>query len=100
MATQANPANPANTSESESRHVCTPVTCPDDGGYYVSCKDGRQWWLMAGPYSTHAAALADVERALKIANDRDGRAWFMSWGTCHMKDTYREPGVLNKHKLI
>lgn len=81
-------------------HGCMPDTCPPDGGYYVSCRDGQDFWLMAGPYPTHLAALADVDKALQIADKCDGRAWFMSWGTAHMKDDYRKPGKLNELRLI
>jgi hypothetical protein len=80
-------------------HICTPEDCPPHGGYYVSCiDDSGNAFLMAGPYRTHGEALAAENKACKIASDIDGRAWFMAWGTCH-KDS-REPGVLNKHKLI
>jgi hypothetical protein len=80
-------------------HICTPEDCPPIGEYYVSCidDDGRVF-LMAGPYRTHGLALADERRVCLKASDVDGRAWFMAWGTCR-KDS-REPGVLNKFKLI
>ena len=81
-------------------HGCKPETCPPDGRYYVSCQDAGQFWIMAGPYQTHADALAHVDKALNIANEIDGRAWFMSWGTCHMKDDYTKPGKLNQLGLI
>jgi hypothetical protein len=58
---------------------------------------------MAGPYPTHAAALADVDRALRIADQHDGRAWFMSWGTARVVDDNYRPdlvGTLNKNKLL
>jgi hypothetical protein len=81
-------------------HVCTPETCPEPGIYYVTAKDGPQWWKMAGPYPTHEAALADVDRALRIASDNAPKAWFMNWGTARMKDGTTEPGNLNKAGLI
>jgi hypothetical protein len=81
-------------------HVCTPETCPEPGAYYVSAVDGPKWWKMAGPYSTHSEALQNVDRARKIANRYDGRAWYMGWGTVRMKDGCTEPGNLNKHNLI
>lgn len=80
-------------------HVCTPEDCPPNGGYYVSCiDDNGRVFLMAGPYRTHGAALADKNKACTIASDIDGRAWFMAWGTCHKDST--ELGVLNKHNLM
>lgn len=81
-------------------HVCTAESCPPTGGYYVSAVNGDSFYHMAGPYDTHAAALADVDRALKIASEREGRAWFMSWGTLRRKDDYRKPGTLNKYGLM
>ena len=81
-------------------HICNEQTCPAIGGYYVSCTDAGQVWLMAGPYQTHSEALADQDKALKIADSIDGRAWFMAWGTCRIKDGELKPGKLNQHKLI
>jgi hypothetical protein len=80
--------------------ACDAVHCPPTGGYYVTCVDGPQWWKMAGPYQTHAEALADVDRARDIANKIDGRAWFMGWGTAQVKEGATEPGRLNKLKLF
>jgi hypothetical protein len=79
-------------------HICTPEDCPPDGRYYVSCidDDGRSF-LMAGPYRTHGDALADERKACHIASGIDGRAWFMAWGTSHMREGELRQGVLNKH---
>jgi hypothetical protein len=55
---------------------------------------------MAGPYDTHQEALADVGKARNIANEHDGRAWFMGWGTIRDKDDKRTPGNLNKAGLM
>lgn len=81
-------------------HVCTPETCPEPANYYVTAVDGPSWWKMSGPYSTHSAALADVDKALKLTDkhDRSGRAWFMGWGTARLDST--EPGNLNKAGLM
>lgn len=80
-------------------HVCAPETCPDTGSYYVSCVDGNSWWVMAGPYDTHKAALADVNRVCGITTNHHGRAWFFSWGTVHLEG-HTEPGNLNKAGLL
>jgi hypothetical protein len=85
---------------SSQEHVCTAESCPEPGSYYVSCIDGASFYLMAGPYGTHALALADVDKALHIADARDGRAWFMAWGTVRLRDGSTEPGRLNKHNLL
>ena len=68
---------------------CTAETCPPNGAYYVSCTDAGNLWLMAGPYQTHAEALAHVDHALKIADSKDGRAWFMGWGTVNVAEKYK-----------
>ncbi len=81
-------------------HKCTEKTCPPTGGYYVSAIDAGTTYLMAGPYNTHEAALADVDKALRIADDIDGRAWFMGWGTIRMRNDYRIPGKLNELNLM
>lgn len=70
------------------------------GKYYVSAVDGPNYFLMAGPYSTHKAAQAHRGLALQIADKIDGRAWFMSWGIVHMADDCEKIGVLNKHGLV
>ena len=61
----------------------TPDTKP--GPYYVSCVDAGKVFLMAGPYDAHAQALADVDKACRIASDCDGRAWFAEWGTLRIE---------------
>jgi hypothetical protein len=62
--------------------------------------DNGNVFLMAGPYRTHGQALADENKACKIASDIDGRAWFMRWGTSRVREGELRAGVLNKHKLI
>lgn len=77
--------------------AANPDTRP--GPYFVSAIDGTKNYIMAGPYATHAEALAKVEPARNIANDHDGRAWFMAWGTCRIEGSDRV-GTLNKLGLI
>lgn len=83
-------------------HVCDSKTCPEPGKYYVTAVDGQLFWKMAGPYSSHSEALANVERARKITSekDRSGRSDFMGWGTARMSDDTSELGNLNKAGLI
>lgn len=69
------------------------------GPYFVSAIDGSEAYIMAGPYGTHAQALADVDRARQIADQHDRRAWFMAWGTCRIEGSDRV-GSLNQHGLI
>jgi hypothetical protein len=81
-------------------HVCTAVKCPPFARYYVSAIDAGKTHLMSGPYTTHAAALRDVEKALQIAHQHDGRAWFMAWGTIKMRYEHDQPGALNRCGLL
>lgn len=82
-------------------HMYTISPQPDDrpGPYYVSAIDGGRLHLMAGPYELHADALADVDRALAIAGEYDGRAYFAAWGTVRAPGQ-DEPGKLNRLNLI
>ena len=69
------------------------------GPYYVSAIDAGRTFLMAGPYELHGAALADVDRTLRIAYDHDVRAWFMAWGTVRVEGCQRQ-GRLNELGLM
>lgn len=85
--------------EKQTQHVCTLTDCPT-GKYFVTALDGDRLHYMAGPYPSHVLALADVDKALRIADKHDGRAWFMSWGTVRMIEETERIGTLNKHNLI
>ncbi len=65
----------------------TPDTAP--GPYFVSAIDHGKTYLMAGPYPTHAEALANVDKALNLAYAHDARAWFMAWGTVRIEGSRR-----------
>ena len=66
----------ANPQLGEWEHVCTSGECPI-GHYYVTAMDGPSWYYMAGPYATHAEALALVDKARDLADkhDRVGIEW-------------------------
>lgn len=52
--------------------------------YFVSCveTDGqRRKSLLAGPYGTHAEALAQVRKVTRMTNDADPRAAWYAFGT-------------------
>lgn len=71
---------------------------PDSGPgpYYVSARDGpTTFWLLAGPFATHAEALALVERTRQVACEDEPRAFWYSFGTCRMKDGTTKPGSAN-----
>ncbi len=67
-------------------HVCTTGECPT-GNYYVSAIDGPSYWLLAGPYLTHAEALALVDRVKALCHDNHPRSFFYSFGTCRSEAT-------------
>lgn len=67
--------------------------------FYVSVLDGPRHNLLAGPFDTHAEALAEVERVRAVALELDAKAHFYAFGTCSVGD-YSEPGFLNKHGFI
>ena len=85
-------------------HVCTPETCPTPGRYYVTAIDiaRASVFYMAGPYATHAEALANVRPALTLADKHDPRAWFMAWGTARFTDDSKPApvAVLVKHGIM
>lgn len=66
----------------------------DGAAFYVTCIDGARVGYLAGPYETHAAALADVERVRKVACEADPWADFYAFGTAAVRGT-RQPGALN-----
>jgi hypothetical protein len=63
----------------------------DKAHYYVSAIDGPKTFIIAGPYASHAAALAQVRAVCEFANEQDGRAWFMAWGTCGSDELIKTP---------
>lgn len=59
--------------------------------HYVSAIDGARRFLVAGPYSSHEAALLHVDQVRRIACDHSrnasaGRAAFMAWGTASSEE--------------
>lgn len=60
--------------------------------YFVSCveTDGRRRKsLLAGPYGTHAAALAQVRKVTRMANDVDPRAVWYAFGTAGSDEPFK-----------
>lgn len=54
-------------------------------GYYVSCVDGPRVALPAGPFATHAEALAAVDEQRTKWAELDPRTHFAAWGTCRVR---------------
>lgn len=66
----------------------------DQNFYFVSCveTDGRRRKsLLAGPYDTHAEALAQVDNVSHMASETDPRAAWYAFGTA---------GSLLPHKTV
>lgn len=69
------------------------MTNPDHKNFYVSAIDGPRRFLVAGPYSSHKAALERVDVVRAEACDfrkyaSAGRAQFMAWGTASSEDPH------------
>lgn len=76
------------------------------GDYFVSVldrisNDGNRdrYALASGPYSTHQAAIADIETVREISEQHDPRTQFLAFGTCRLDPKSGRIGVLQKHKL-
>jgi hypothetical protein len=54
-----------------------------EGLFYVTAmtESGHRKWFAAGPYATHAEALAAVESVRRECCEADGRGDFLAWGT-------------------
>jgi hypothetical protein len=59
---------------------------PRPGAYYVTVIDGDRFGYLAGPWPTHAEALAHVGASRRVACDLDPRAHFYAFGTARLPD--------------
>lgn len=59
--------------------------------YYVSAVDGARSYLVAGPYPTLAEAEDRVSQVRAMAEDANGRAHFMAWGTASSEAPVETP---------
>lgn len=64
-------------------------------GFYVSVIDGTRKGLLLGPYDTHEAALANVDRAKAEAEAVDPFAHFYAFGTSRLAGNHLPAGRLN-----
>lgn len=77
-----------------------PAPNPHPGAYYVSVKDQGRTALLAGPWPTHAEALAMVDTVRAKACELDPRGVWYAYGTARLPDDDSVPiraGSLNKH---
>lgn len=75
----------------------TQATDDKPGHYYVTAQDANHYWLMRGPFNTHAEALAAVRETVDKACELDPRAHWKAWGTSRLPaDLVRaDPGKMN-----
>lgn len=72
---------------------------PRPGAYYVSVIDGPRRALLAGPWDTHAEALAAVDTVRELGQRIDPKSHFYAWGTARLPDDDSVPireGSLNR----
>lgn len=55
-------------------------------GFYVSVIDGTRSALVAGPFDTHAEALARVQPERDRWYDIDPKSHWYAWGTARVRD--------------
>lgn len=67
----------------------------EGANYYVSVVDGPQFNVLAGPYKTHAEALAMVEPVRTLAVELVPQSWFYGFGTVAMAANFTKPGKLS-----
>jgi len=69
------------------------------GNYYVTATDAGRVAFLVGPYrDDHAAALAMVDTARRIAPEVDRAAIWYAYGTARVDpDVYDKPGILNQY---
>lgn len=72
---------------------------PDGTSFFVSCIEDegqRRKSYLLGPYSTHAEALANIDRGRKLAVENDPKAHWYSFGTCSISEPTERKGVFGK----
>jgi hypothetical protein len=83
----------------------TPLPCgcnkphEPNASFFVSCIEDegkRRNSFLLGPYTTHAEALANVERGRDLAVRNDPKAYWYSFGTCAIVEPTGTKGVFGK----
>jgi hypothetical protein len=79
--------------------LCARNEHPKGTSFFVGCFDDsreRRHAYLLGPYTTHAEALANVERGRKLASDADPMSHWYSFGTCSISEPTEQKGVFGK----
>ena len=66
----------------------------------VSNDGAGDLYLMSGPYTSHAAALADVEPVRNLCVRKEARSCFMAFGTCRYPLGTNRPGSCQRLGLL
>ena len=66
-------------------------TPADRDAYYVTVRDGGPVGFLLGPYDSHDAALANVDRGNRLAHEADARAHWYAFGTARVPANVRKP---------
>lgn len=82
----------------DAEHICTAERCPDGARYFVTMADQGRLWYLAGPYSTHVAALADVRKVREIASKNNPWSDFYAIGTVRSERV--KPGSITAAGLL
>lgn len=69
---------------------------PAGANFYVSAHDAGRTTLLAGPYPTHAQAVARVREVRELAYEREPRSHHYSFGTVAKPASYTKPGLFGK----
>ena len=77
-------------------NAAQPEDTVNPGPFYVTATLGDRYWLMRGPFETHAEALDAVRETMQKARELDARAEWMAWGTSRLDPSVRpDPGKMN-----
>lgn len=86
----------AGVARRERRETCDcGAAHPPGANFYVTVTDGGKLLPLAGPYKTHAEAVAMVDEVKELAIKTDPSAAFASFGTTAMPGSYAKPGIFN-----
>jgi hypothetical protein len=69
---------------------------PFGAKFYVTARDAGRTSLVAGPYDTHAEAIAKLPEAKATAIENEPRAHFYSFGTAAVPRSKARPSVFGK----
>ena len=69
----------------------------DPDSYDCPIYDMGRFGLLVGPLPTHTNALRLAPAVRDLVHTHSAWSWFYSFGTVRMKESYREPGKLDRY---